>query len=244
MEQVTLLHTNDLHGHLTPAAAAALQARREALGAVLLDSGDALGTGNLGFRPGGEPVQRLMTTAGYAAGALGNREFHLWGYGQRCKLKAAGFPLLCTNLSGRGVFGEIPDHVVLEPRPGLRLWIFSLLRDMVGGPPARWLSGARFAPPVAIAADQVAQAAAAGCAACLCLSHLGQNADQRLAGDVPGLAIILGGHSHTVIDPPVQVEGCWIGQNRPYGESVTRYQLSVEEGRLAEVTATVEPWPA
>nr|MDQ3725432.1 hypothetical protein [Actinomycetota bacterium] len=60
-------------------AAAAERLRRlkeEHPGALLLDAGDAVSAGNLGFRPGGEPVLEAMTELGYAAMCLGNRETH------------------------------------------------------------------------------------------------------------------------------------------------------------------------
>lgn len=241
MPRLTILHTNDLHGRLTEPLAARLAAEAAACRpSLLLDSGDAVACGNMGWHRAGEPAHQLMNRAGYDAGTLGNREFHLWGRAQACKLAAAEFPLVCANLSGRGVFGRIMDHVVLEPVAGLRVRVFGLLRDMVGGPPASWVSGARFSPPVDAARGQVA--ARGDAAVVVCLSHLGLEADRELATAVDGLDLLLGGHSHTLVDPPVRVAQTWVGQNEAYGGSVTRWVLELVAGRLAAVSAAVERW--
>jgi len=240
MPRLTIFQTNDLHGRLTLEMAEqldALTAKHQP--SLLLDSGDAVACGNLGWHGGGEPIHHLMNLAGYDAGTLGNREFHLWGGPQAAKLSAAEFPIVCANLTGRGVFGQIAPAVELEPFAGLKVRVFGLLRDMVGGPPASWLSGARFRPPLEAAQEQVA--ARGDAAVCVCLSHLGLAADRELAS-IDGLDLVLGGHSHTLVDPPEQVSGTWIGQNAPYGGTLSRYELDVEDGRLARITGCVQDW--
>ena len=239
--RLTILHTNDLHGRLDAAGAALLRDTKAAAEpALLLDSGDAVACGNMGFHRGGEPDHDWMNQAGYDAGTLGNREFHLCQFAQRLKLGRAGFPLVCANLAGRGIFGELASHVVLEPVEGLRIRVFGLLRDMVGGPPAAWISPARFRDPVAVAREQTV--AGDESALCVCLSHLGLAEDRRLAAEVDGLDLILGGHSHTPLEPPERVGRCWIGQNRPYAGTFTRYRLSIEDGVLVDAAAEVVPW--
>jgi len=207
---------------------------------LLLDSGDAVACGNMAWHRQGEAAHHLMNRAGYDAGTLGNREFHLWERAQCCKLAAAEFPIVCANLTGRGVFGSLPPAVVLEPVAGVKVRVFGLLRDMVGGPPASWLSGARFRPPGAVAREQVAARGEA--AVCVCLSHLGLAADRQLAAAVDGLDLLLGGHSHTLVDPPECVAGTWIGQNAAFGGTLTRYALDIADGRVAHVDAAVERW--
>ena len=83
-EKFVILHTNDVHGYLSPsddclglAAVAQLKADYLAQGydVLLLDAGDVL-QGNMlvGFNKG-EDVPALMETAGYDVMALGNHEF-------------------------------------------------------------------------------------------------------------------------------------------------------------------------
>src|SRR5689334_23789135 len=103
---LTILHTNDFHNHLTEAQAEHLrQARQEAGEAVLLlDAGDAIASGNVTFRPGGEPILDLMSDVGYDVMTVGNREFHFSRMGFHAKLSRARFPVLCANV--RAAKGE------------------------------------------------------------------------------------------------------------------------------------------
>ncbi|MDH4180358.1 MAG: hypothetical protein OEV33_07585, partial [Armatimonadota bacterium] len=65
MAAFTFFHTADLHNRLSPAAARRLaDLKRRHEGALLLDAGDAIGAGNLAFRPGGEPILRRMAEIG------------------------------------------------------------------------------------------------------------------------------------------------------------------------------------
>ena len=95
-----ILHTNDFHDSLSQAAADRLAAKKREIGPVglLLDAGDAGGSGNLTFRAGGEPILERMSALGYDAMTVGNRDFHLTRAGFRCKLVRAAFPILCANV--------------------------------------------------------------------------------------------------------------------------------------------------
>jgi len=55
--EYTILHTNDFHNKLSEPQAERLRGLRSAIGdrGLLLDAGDAIGSGNITFRPGGEP---------------------------------------------------------------------------------------------------------------------------------------------------------------------------------------------
>ncbi len=96
---VVIFHTSDLHGVLREGAAEKLGALKRAHpGSLLLDAGDALRAGNLGFSPAGEPILRRMAEVGYDAMAMGNRESHPLRAALAQKLKDATFPVLSANL--------------------------------------------------------------------------------------------------------------------------------------------------
>jgi 2',3'-cyclic-nucleotide 2'-phosphodiesterase (5'-nucleotidase family) len=82
------------------------------------------------------------------------------------------------------------------------------------------------------------------------LSHLGLDEDRRLAARVPGIDVIVGGHSHTLLKAPVFVlnaanengyHGTAIVQAGSRGEWVGRTTLHFEGRRLSRVTGTVLP---
>lgn len=234
-DSVTILHTNDLHGALTPARAAWLAAlKADRRPALLLDSGDAVTAGNLRVRRHGEPVHRLMNQAGYDAGALGNRESYVRARGLASKLQAAAFPILCANLRrADGGPGPLPASVVVEPVAGVRIGLVAVLVPMVRG--EQWT--ARFC-------DLVWEAPLAALrrhlplpdvAAAVCLSHLGLEADRGLAAAGLALDLILGGHSHTPTGEPERRGRTWIAQNPPHGRGLSELTLTFTDRRLSGI---------
>ncbi len=196
MRRAIIFHTSDLHNRLRPVAAERIAAlKREHPGALLLDAGDAIAAGNLGFSPGGEPILRLMAEAGYDAMAMGNRESHPNRAVLNKKLRDASFPVLAANLSPRRpplppkvkpyvVFPGPPRVAVigLAPqitRPG-SAW--ARVTSFTFGDPVEAVS--EFAPQLRREADLV-----------VCLSHSGFRIDRELAA-IPEVDLVLGGHSH------------------------------------------------
>jgi 5'-nucleotidase len=240
---LTLLHTNDLHGALTAYGARWLAELKASLApCLLLDSGDAVRCGNVGWHVGGERAHELMNGAGYDAGALGNREFHFRPGPQAAKLRLARFPVLCANLLEPAGYGGIRARATLSVEGLPPLCVFGLLVPMVTAKMwARCISPARFGDPAEAARGILAGAilAAAAGAVPICLSHLGLKGDQALASACEGLPLILGGHSHTPLAEPIRVGGTVITQNAPHGATVTRVTLEVDGTRatVAEVRA-------
>ncbi len=96
-------------------------------GALMLDSGDAIWSGNIYWRPGGEPVLELMNAVPYDALCMGNREFHFLGAGATSKTSRAQFPILSANLraaKGRRKTAALP-YVIFE-REGVRVAVVGL----------------------------------------------------------------------------------------------------------------------
>ncbi len=167
-----LLHTNDFHNHLSAAQAQAIrQAKAELENVLLLDAGDAISAGNVGVRPGGEPILTLMSETGYDAMTLGNREFHVADTLLRLKIGKAAFPILCANMRWREDRGEtLPTvpHMVKTLPNGLRVGVFGLTVPMVTPRmTARLVSAFVFDDPVAAAQAQIALLRpTGGCADC------------------------------------------------------------------------------
>src|SRR3954462_6679456 len=128
---MVVLHTNDFHGRQGPEVLERLQALRRGFpGALLLDAGAAVKAGNLGFRPGGEPVLEAMSDAGYDAMCLGNRETHPRKEIFPRKIDRARFPILSANMTAKGDAPlPVRPHVVLE-RGGAKIGIFGVTVPM------------------------------------------------------------------------------------------------------------------
>ncbi|MFT7090895.1 MAG: 2',3'-cyclic-nucleotide 2'-phosphodiesterase (5'-nucleotidase family) [Candidatus Azotimanducaceae bacterium] len=62
----------------------------------------------------------------------------------------------------------------------------------------------------------------------LVLSHVGHEEEQALARDIAGIDIIIGGHSHTTVLPPIKVGNTYVAQAGYYGAYVGKIELTVD----------------
>ena len=234
MTTLTLLHTNDFHNHLSAAQAAFIKQEKAKHDPVLLlDSGDAISAGNVGVRPGGEPILTRMTETGYDAMTLGNREFHVADTLLRLKISKAGFPVLCANIRWRDDQGAtlptVPSFETILPN-GLRVGIFGLTVPMVTPRmTARLVSAFVFDDPLPAAREQIARLRP-NVDALIVLTHIGLREDERLAAACPELDLIIGGHSHNKLHAPQVVSGVSIVQAGWFGHFLGETMLTWDDG--------------
>ena len=70
----------------------------------------------------------------------------------------------------------------------------------------------------------------------IALSHLCHSVDVELAKAVPGAGCIVGGHSHTELAVPQEVNGVIIVQAHEYANNP--FYLEVEDGKIEDYTAS------
>ena len=191
-----IFHTSDFHGRLKPAVAEQIaELRRERPGALLLDAGDAIAAGNLGFSPGGEPILRLMAEVGYGAMAMGNRESHPNRQVLERKLRDAAFPVLAANLVPKRppLPAKVRAYTVFPGPP--RVAVIGLA-PQITRPGSAWakVTSFVFADPLKTAATLALQLRREADLV-VCLSHCGFRVDRELAA-IPEVDLVLGGHSH------------------------------------------------
>ncbi|AWM33264.1 bifunctional metallophosphatase/5'-nucleotidase [Hymenobacter nivis] len=229
--KLTILHTNDMHSRIEPFPEGGGQwaglggmARRAALVAdvraqepnvLLLDSGDIFqGTPYFNFF-GGELEYKLMTRMGYDASTLGNHDFDNGLDGLGRQLPNAGFPFLIANYDfvQTPLAGKFQDYKVFV-KQGVRVGVFGLGIELAGLVGDKNFGQTRYLDPVAKAKEMVAQLRGPEkCDMVICLSHLGYKYDnekiddRKLAAQVAGLDLILGGHTHTFMDAPESIQG-------------------------------------
>jgi 2',3'-cyclic-nucleotide 2'-phosphodiesterase (5'-nucleotidase family) len=227
---VTLLQTSDLHGRLPVESAARLAALKAEIPAdFLVDSGDVVGAGNLGVRPN-EPVWETFNPLGYAAMAIGNREAHLWRSMLERKVAPARCPILCANLVVRAGINPARTHLFATANDGTRVAFFGLTVPMITR--KMWMSSMSdllFLPPREVAEEWVPRLRSEADLVVL-LSHLGLKEDRRLAQSVPGIDVILGGHSHIELHRPEREGETRIFQPGGFGRYATLVQCRKEEG--------------
>jgi 5'-nucleotidase/UDP-sugar diphosphatase len=259
---ITILHVNDTHGHIQPAVEKSVDPERPVGGAawlarmieserednpegtLLLSGGDMFqGTAisNI-FR--GKPVMEVMNAVKFDAMVIGNHEFD-WGRKVLNRLrKAARFPFLSANIKDRkgNDLPGVRPYVILERR-GLKIAVIGMTTTETGDmTKPNHVTGLRFLEPEDVLPDEIRQAKSRGAKMIIVLSHLGLDADKKMAVDIPGVDLIVGGHSHTAVDPPVVIGKTLIVQAGCYGWylGVLRLKVDSESGGIIQHSKKTE----
>ncbi|MBP6185052.1 MAG: metallophosphatase [Saprospiraceae bacterium] len=225
--KLTILHTNDVHSRMDPFPANAGKlanmggaARRSAIiqqirssesNVLLLDAGDMLqGTPYFNFF-GGEVEFRAMSAMGYDAATLGNHDFDGGIALLEHRLGDISFQLLSANYTFKDNLLEhaVKPYTVFEKGP-LRIGVFGLGIELSGLVPDPLYGNTVYSDPIE-AANRTAKILRdkEGCHFIICLSHLGYQyenekvSDVVLAGKSEHIDLIIGGHTHTLLDKPV-----------------------------------------
>jgi 2',3'-cyclic-nucleotide 2'-phosphodiesterase (5'-nucleotidase family) len=222
MSDLTILHTNDLHGKLSKRAMEII--KPSCGGCLLLDSGDAISSGNIYYRPGGEPVLAQMSDLGYDAMAMGNREFHFLSYGLKSKIKLAYFPVLSANIrSKNSEISQLVQPSITKEINGLRIVIFGLTVPMITKRTV--ISPYWFEDPITAVQEIISQLRDKA-DILIALTHIGLQKDMELASAVPGIDLIIGGHSHKILRDPVIVGRTAIVQAGYWGRFLGKAEIT------------------
>lgn len=225
--KLTLLHTNDVHSHIDPFPANDPRypglggvARRAALirkiraaekELLLLDAGDIFqGTPYFNYF-GGELELKLMSQMGYDASTVGNHDFDNGLEGLEKQLPHATFPMICSNydFSDTIMHNKTLSYKVFEKGP-LKIGVFGLGIELEGLVMKKNYGKTVYQDPIQKAAHYAKFLRYdRQCDLVICLSHLGykyQNkkfSDTDLASVSRNIDVIIGGHTHTLLEQPV-----------------------------------------
>lgn len=250
--KVVILHTNDVHSHLEPfpandpkfaglggverRAAMIKQIRAQEKNVLVLDAGDIFqGTPYFNMY-GGEAEIKLMSAMGYDASAIGNHDFDGGLDNLAKQMQHATFPLLCANydFTGTPMEGKTQPYKVFV-MDGVKIGVFGLGIEMAGLVDSRLYGKTVYIDPIVKSAEMVKELRDnQKCDVVVCLSHLGYKyendkvSDMVLAKKSRGIDIIIGGHTHTLLENPVTV------RNRE-NESVVVTQVGWAGIRLGKI---------
>ncbi len=248
-QRLTLLHFNDFHGQLTPypedpvkdslggiaRLAGTVEAiRRESPDRtfILLFAGDLLQGSMLSSLHHGHPDVEMFNAMGVDAAVMGNHELD---YGQEnflSLLKEAKYPWLAANADIPGAQGLLRPTAIIEGKGGLRIGILGLTTsELVTTTHPRNSKGVQMTDPLVAANAQLAELTAKSDVQIL-LSHLGFSEDRRMANQLKGIDLIVGGHNHFLFAQPKQEGGKWIVQAGERGRWLGRMDLKIEGDRI------------
>ncbi|WP_224999592.1 bifunctional UDP-sugar hydrolase/5'-nucleotidase [Cesiribacter sp. SM1] len=227
-QKLTILHTNDMHSRIEPfpndgrrwggtggmARRATLieQIRQQEEHVLLLDAGDIWqGTPYFNFYEG-ELEYKLMSQMRYDAATFGNHDFDNGLENIARQLPHATFPFISANydFSRTMLKGQFAPYKIFN-KGKVKVGVFGLGIKLAGLVADKRRGQTIYLDPVPVAREMVQELRAQGCHLVVCLSHLGleydvpQISDVRLAQQVEGIDLIIGGHTHTFLDEPVRV---------------------------------------
>ena len=156
----------------------------------------------------------LMNKLHYDVSAIGNHEFDLGQKILNKRVEQATFPFISCNIDASGAILKQPNsYIMLQTGNGIKMAILSAIQLGENGLPDSHpdkLEGLRFAEGVAktITYKNLRQQ----CDVFIALTHLGFETDTLLAWKMSELDMIIGGHSHTLLEKPLFVNGVMITQ--------------------------------
>ena len=254
--KLTILHTNDSHGHFMKfnpypvmdvgglAAQSTLVnvVRAEVEGdggsVLLLSAGDI----NTGIPESdlldAEPDIKLMNLIGYEAMTLGNHEFDKSRDVLLQQMEWAEFPFLSANIVKKDSGETLVEPYIIKEYDGLKVAIFGLTTEetpILTFP--EYTEDLKFKDVIETAKELVPKLKEEADIV-VALTHLGfyeetgggyhSAGDIKLAKEVDGIDVIIGGHSHTSIKEAEVVDETLIVQAGGYSENVGRLDLVID----------------
>ncbi len=264
---ITILHTNDHHGHpvafydypadgqggLPAQATLVKQVRAQHEHVMVLSAGD-INTG----RPESnffkaEPDIIGMNYIGYDVMAMGNHEFDPNPAEMQKQIALSEFPWLCANVVKED--GSYIDNVkpyIIKDYGDFKIAILGLLDSgtaQTGSPDH--IKGYTFEDEVATA-KKLVPILREQADIVIALVHMGlydtdDEGSRRLAAQVPDIALIIDGHTHTMTEDPVLVENLQTGYEVPivqakhWGLYVGMAEMSFMNGEVTYLAYELVP---
>lgn len=259
---LTILHTNDFHDRFEPIngfdsactaedaaegacfggiarmVTAVAEARAAATNPVLLDAGDQFQGSLLFTQYKGAMSAEFMTLLDYDAMAIGNHEFDLGPADLAAFVDGVGLPVLSANIDVSrepALAGKVAKSTVLEVG-GERVGVVGLTTTdtpEIASPGPNVI----FTPYDAAQAE-IDVLTEQGINKIILLSHVGYDEDLRLAAELTGVDVIVGGHSHTLLSDteegaagpyPTMVGAVPVVTARAYGKYLGELVLTFDD---------------
>ncbi len=242
-ETIIIFHMNDIHARIDDFGKIAWliqQEREKHANVFLLNAGDNF-SGNPvvdQYVPKGEPILWLLDQLKVDVLTLGNHDFDYDQEILKSAMEKANYPMLCANVKVAAAHGGIipqpKPYTFLKTQKGTKLAVLGLIqvsRDT--GIPATHpdkLKGLTFSDGIETAKEYRHLKNESD--VFIALTHLGYDGDELLAKEMGELDIIIGGHSHTTIKEPKEINGVLVTQAGGYARYLGRIELTVENGSV------------
>ena len=245
---ITVLHLNDLHAKINrfPQLKHVVDSLRNVKTEVILVSAGDLFSGNPivdKYKEKGWPMIDLMNDLQFDLTAIGNHEFD---YGQNVlndRMKQAHFPFICANIiSEQAEMNQPKDMFIYKSKSGEEIAFVSVLQIGENALPAshpKNLKGLKFTEPENLIKSYKKKLKPYNVK--IALTHLGQKKDIELAKKNQWLDLIIGGHSHSLIQPAQRIGNVLVTQAGSYVKYLGITDIILVNSKLLTINDTIIP---
>lgn len=235
--EFVILSTNDMHASLDNVArlATAVKECRDTVFTIVVDAGDRW-TGNayVDLAENRLPIIKLMNAVGYDVVTLGNHDFDPGQKVLETAVESAEFDVVCTNMKSLGGnLDDIEESERIVTPAGVAVDFIGVVTSYSNGHPDGNdvnFEGLQFEDPQLVAKRECE--ASNGDVKVL-LSHMGDDRDIALATQYGGYDLLIGGHTHKLLD--TVVNGTVIGQTQRKLKYVGVTRVKMRGKRVVDV---------
>ena len=208
---------------------------------LLLDGGDSWQGSWTALQTRGEDVVKAMALLQPDA-MTAHWEFTLGEARVLELIEQLGFPMLGANVRDTDWEEPVFEQVARFERGGVDVAVIGQAFPYTPIANPRWMIPAwSFGIREEELAALVAEARADGAGLVVLLSHNGFDVDRKLAGNVPGIDVILTAHTHDAIPEPVIVDKTLLITSGAYGKFLSRLDLDVGSDGIRDFSYSMIP---
>ena len=245
-KEIVIVSVNDMHATIDrfPEFAALVDSLRNVYPNLLVFSGGDNRTGNPvndQYRPRvNQPIIDLMNEVGFDLSCIGNHEFDANIDNLNYFVESTHFPVICANAEfAKELNTNIKPYVFIENQ-GVKIGVLGLIQVDASGIPSahpRNLFNVKFTH----AEDMIRNYAFLRneCDVFLVLSHCGYEDDCRLTALMPEADAFIGGHTHTLVREPKEINGVLVTQSGSHLKYATVIKIRVKNHKVISKEAEV-----
>ncbi len=244
---LTILHTNDLHAHLTPLedgrggfaylAAAIRRERDHCAGCILLNAGDLVQGTPVSTIFHGAPVYEIANLLGFDAATLGNHEFD-YGWAEARKfIGIAKFPVVSCDIVDEENRLFARPYVILNVNK-LRVAIVGAETDDLHNLTTPKQRGPWRTLPIVETVRRYAAELRDKSDLIVLLAHITGEEETQLLDSEPDVGVIVSGHIHKGLDREISRHGRVLARVKGYGQELGRLDLKIDTEKKAPVAWT------
>lgn len=244
--QLTIFFVNDQHGQLENFAKVKyiVDGAKDSLNVLLVCAGDMFSGNPIvdQYNQKGYPMIDIMNKTGFDVSVLGNHEFDYGQTNLASRMQQAEFQWVCANLNTGNTDLQQPDPYTSITVNDLTVTFLGLVEtngkpdDIIPSTHPWKVLGLEFQRYWDVVEDYTDLKQSESSDLLVALTHLGATADRNLANTAPYFDLIIGGHSHEVIDE--EVNGIPIVQSGSYLNNLGRIDLKFLDEEVVDYSVS------